>query len=34
METTKLKGNVVKLAGNKINVGDNAPLVTLPNKGL
>ncbi len=27
MATTKLKGNVVNLAGNEVNVGDNAPSV-------
>ncbi len=32
--TTKLKGNDVALYGNQVNVGDNAPVVTLPNKGL
>ncbi len=31
---TKLKGNDVALAGNQVNVGDTAPIVTLPNKGL
>lgn len=31
---TKLKGNDVALAGNQVNVGDKAPVVTLPNKGL
>jgi len=31
---TKLKGNDVALAGNQVNVGDKAPAVTLPNKGL
>jgi len=34
MATTKLKGNIVNLAGTDINVGDAAPAVTLPNKGL
>ena len=28
MQTTKFKGNVVKLSGNEINVGDKAPVVT------
>ena len=32
--TTKLKGNDVALYGNQVNVGDNAPVVTLPNKAL
>ena len=32
--TTKLKGNDVALYGNQVNVGDNAPVVTLPNRGL
>jgi len=32
--TTKLKGNDVALYGNQVNVGDNAPVVTLPNSGL
>ncbi len=32
--TTKLKGNDVALYGNQVNVGDIAPVVTLPNKGL
>ena len=32
--TTKLKGNEVALYGNQVNVGDAAPVVTLPNKGL
>ena len=32
--TTKLKGNEVALYGNQVNVGDTAPVVTLPNKGL
>jgi len=31
METTKLKGNEVKLAGNEVNVGDKAPEVTVVN---
>jgi thiol peroxidase len=31
---TKLKGNDVALAGTQVNVGDAAPVVTLPNKGL
>ena len=34
MATTKLKGNPVTLSGTEINVGDAAPQVTLPNKGL
>jgi len=34
MATTKLKGNVVMLAGNDVSVGDEAPEVSLPNKGL
>jgi len=34
MATTKLKGNTVNLAGSDVNVGDAAPEVTLPNKGL
>lgn len=34
MATTKLKGNTVNLAGSDVNVGDAAPAVTLPNKGL
>jgi len=34
MATTKLKGNVVNLSGNDVNVGDEAPVVTLPNKAL
>ena len=32
--TTKLKGQDVALYGNQVNVGDNAPVVTLPNKAL
>ena len=32
--TTKLKGNDVALYGNQVNVGDNAPVVTLPNTAL
>jgi len=32
--TTKLKGNDVALYGNQVNVGDNTPVVTLPNSGL
>lgn len=31
MATTKLKGNVVNLAGNEVNVGDTAPEVTVVN---
>ncbi|NPA56028.1 MAG: thiol peroxidase [Epsilonproteobacteria bacterium] len=31
---TKLKGNDVALYGNQVNVGDNAPEVTLPNSAL
>jgi thiol peroxidase len=31
---TKLKGNDVALYGNQVNVGDNAPVVTLPNSAL
>ncbi len=34
MATTMLKGNTVNLAGSDVNVGDAAPAVTLPNKGL
>jgi thiol peroxidase len=34
MATTKLKGNIVNLTGTEIKVGDAAPAVTLPNKGL
>ena len=34
MATVTLKGNTVNLAGTEINVGDMAPEVTLPNKGL
>lgn len=29
MATTKLKGNVVNLAGNEVNVGDTAPVVNV-----
>ena len=32
--TTKLKGNDVALYGNQVNIGDNAPVVTLPNTAL
>ena len=32
--TTKLKGNDVALYGNQVNVGDTAPVVTLPNTAL
>ena len=32
--TTKLKGQDVALYGNQVNVGDTAPVVTLPNKSL
>ncbi len=32
--TTKLKGNEVALYGNQINIGDTAPVVTLPNTAL
>ncbi len=32
--TTKLKGQDVALYGNQVNVGDNAPVVTLPNTSL
>ena len=32
--TTKLKGNEVALYGNQVNVGDTAPVVTLPNASL
>ena len=32
--TTKLKGNEVALYGNQINIGDTAPVVTLPNTSL
>ncbi len=32
--TTKLKGNDVALYGNQVNVGDKAPVVTLPNTAL
>jgi len=31
MATTMLKGNVVNLAGNEVNVGDKAPVVTVTN---
>lgn len=31
MATTKLKGNLVNLAGNEVNVGDKAPEVTVVN---
>jgi len=31
---TKLKGNDVALYGNQVNVGDKAPVVTLPNSAL
>ena len=31
MATTKLKGNVVNLAGNEVNVGDKAPEITVVN---
>lgn len=34
MATTMLKGNTVTLAGTDVNIGDAAPEVTLPNKGL
>ena len=34
MATTKLKGNLVNLAGTQINVGDAAPAVTLVAKNL
>jgi thiol peroxidase len=34
MATTMLKGNVVNLAGNDINVGDKAPAVTVVGKDL
>ncbi len=34
MATTHLKGNVVNLAGNKVNVGDLAPIVTVVAKDL
>ncbi len=34
MATTKLKGNTVTLSGSEVKVGDAAPAVTLPNKGL
>ena len=33
-ETTKLKGNVVALSGTQINVGDNAPEITVVAKDL
>jgi len=32
--TTKLKGNDVALYGSQVNVGDKAPVVTLPNSAL
>ena len=32
--TTKLKGNDIALYGNQVNVGDTAPVVTLPNTAL
>lgn len=31
MATTMLKGNLVNLAGREVNVGDNAPVVTVTN---
>ncbi len=31
---TKLKGNDVALYGDQVNVGDKAPVLTLPNSGL
>lgn len=34
MATVLFKGNQVNLSGNEINVGDVAPTVVLPNKGL
>lgn len=34
MATTKLKGNVVNLSGNEVNVGDKAPVVTVVAKDL
>ena len=34
MATTHLKGNVVNLAGNEVNVGDLAPIVTVVAKDL
>ncbi len=34
MATTKLKGNVVNLSGNEVNVGDKAPIVTVVAKDL
>ena len=34
MATTKLKGNEVNLAGNTVNVGDAAPVVTVVAKDL
>ncbi|MGA1932803.1 thiol peroxidase Prx-SUH [Arcobacter sp. YIC-464] len=34
MATTKLKGNVVNLSGNEVNVGDKAPVVNVVAKDL
>ncbi|NQY93326.1 MAG: thiol peroxidase [Campylobacteraceae bacterium] len=34
MATTKLKGNLVNLSGNEVNVGDTAPLTTIVGKDL
>lgn len=34
MATVLFKGNPVNLEGTEVNVGDKAPCVTLPNKGL
>jgi thioredoxin-dependent peroxiredoxin len=34
MATTKLKGNVVSLAGNEVNVGDKAPVVKVVGQDL
>ncbi len=34
MATTKLKGNIVNLEGNEINVGDKAPIVKVVNQDL
>jgi len=34
MSTVLFKGNPVALAGNTVNVGDAAPAVVIPNKGL
>jgi len=34
MATTKLKGNLVNLSGNDVNVGDTAPIITLVGKDL